>query len=386
MVTKAEEGHRRRAEEARAIGLWRYEIVQDLIDPALTAKQRGAMARSVAERVHIGLSGEPVRVSRKTIDRWLRWYRIGGFDALVPSPKQAPPRTAPEVLALAEALKRENPARTAAQVRRILRMSVGSSPSDRTLQRLFARLELITPAAPAPAQVFGRFEASRPNELWLGDAVHGPVIGGRRAICFAFIDDHSRAIMGGRWGYREDVVRMAAALRPALTARGIPRAIYVDNGAAYVDAWLLRACACLGIKLIHSTPHRPQGKGKIERFWRSVRAQFLVEIDDTSGTGGTSGTAVADLAELNKLFTAWVETCYHQQIHSETGAKPLARWQQGMTGPLVVPSPAQLAEAFLWTERRKVSKVGTVTLHHNAYEVGHELAGRYVELAFDPLW
>jgi putative transposase len=381
MVTKAEEERRRRAEEARAVGLWRYEIVQDLIDPALTAKQRGALARSVAERVHIGLSGEPVRISRKTIDRWLRWYRIGGFDALAPCPKQAPPRTAPEVLALAEALKRENPARTAAQVRRILRMSVGSSPSDRTLQRLFARLELNTPPAPDRSQVFGRFEACRPNELWLGDAAHGPVIAGRRAICFAFIDDHSRAIMGGRWGYREDVVRMAAALRPALTARGIPAAIYVDNGAAYIDAWLLRACACLGIKLIHSTPHRPQGKGKIERFWRSMRAQFLVEIDGESGTGGM---AVADLAELNRLFTAWVETCYHQQIHSETGAKPLARWQQGIAGPLVVPSPAQLAEAFLWTERRKVSKVGTVTLHHNAYEVGHELAGRYVELAFDP--
>lgn len=106
MATKAEEERRRRAEQARAIGLWRYEIVQDLIDPALTAKQRGALARSVAERVHIGLSGEPVRISRKTIDRWLRWYRIGGFDALVPAPKQDPPRTAPEVLALAEALKR----------------------------------------------------------------------------------------------------------------------------------------------------------------------------------------------------------------------------------------------------------------------------------------
>ncbi|RVX45787.1 Mu transposase-like protein [Nonomuraea polychroma] len=93
---------------------------------------------------------------------------------------------------------------------------------------------------------------------------------------------------------------------------------------------------------------------------------------------------LADLAELSKLFVAWVETSYRQQIHSETGAKPLARWQQGLPGPLVVPSPAQPAEAFLWTERRKASKVGTVTLHHNAYEVGHELAGRYVEPAFDP--
>jgi putative transposase len=208
--------------------------------------------------------------------------------------------------------------------------------------------------------------------------MHGPMIGGRKAICFAFLDDHSRAVMGARWGHREDVVRMAAALRPALASRGVPVAIYVDNGSAYVDAWLLRACACLGIKLVHSTPHRPEGKGKIERFWRSVRAQFLVELE------GPNPPEIPDLAELNRLFTAWVETCYHQQVHSETGARPLARWQQGMSSPLVTPTPGRLAEAFLWTERRKVSKVGTISMHNNAYEVDHGLAGRYVELAFDP--
>jgi putative transposase len=377
-VTRAEDERRHRAEQARAVGLWRYEIVQDLIDPALTAKQRGARARAVAEQVHIGLSGQPVRISRKTIDRWLRWYRVGGFDALVPQPANVHPRTPTEVLELAAALKRENPERTAAQVRRILRMTAGTAPSDRTLQRLFARLELTCQPTPIPAQLFGRFEAIHPNELWVGDAMHGPQVAGRKAICFAFLDDHSRAVMAARWGYHEDVVRMAAALRPALSSRGVPAAIYVDNGSAYVDAWLLRACACLGIKLVHSTPHRPQGKGKIERFWRSVRGQFLVELD------GPNPAEITDLAELNRLFTAWVETSYHQQVHSETGAKPLARWQQGMPGPLSTPTPDQLAEAFLWTERRKVSKVGTISLHNNAYEVDHGLAGRYVELAFDP--
>src|SRR5512133_1366084 len=83
---------------------------------------------------------------------------------------------------------------------------------------------------------------------------------------FAFLDDHSRAIMGHRFGFAEDTVRLAAALRPALGSRGVPDGIYVDNGSAFVDAWLLRACAKLGIRLIHSTPGRPQGRGKIERY------------------------------------------------------------------------------------------------------------------------
>jgi putative transposase len=75
---------------------------------------------------------------------------------------------------------------------------------------------------------------------------------------FAFLDDHSRAVVGHRWGFAEDSVRLAAALRPALAARGVPAYVYVDNGSAFVDSWLLRACAKLGIKLVHSTPGRPR--------------------------------------------------------------------------------------------------------------------------------
>jgi hypothetical protein len=95
------------------------------------------------------------------------------------------------VLELAAALKRENPERTAAQVQRILRAQSGWAPSDRTLQRLFTRLELNRPPAdPGQQQVFGRFEATRPNELWTGDALHGPQVGGRKTYLFCFIDDH----------------------------------------------------------------------------------------------------------------------------------------------------------------------------------------------------
>src|SRR6202034_2688970 len=95
------------------------------------------------------------------------------------------------------------------------------SPSDRTLQRLFERLELNRPpAGPGQQVVFGRFEAAPPNALWTGDALHGPAVGGRKTYLFCFIDDHSRAVMGARWAFHEDVVRLAAALRPALAARG----------------------------------------------------------------------------------------------------------------------------------------------------------------------
>jgi len=186
------------------------------------------------------------------------------------------------VLALAEALKREKPGRTAAQVRRILQVTSGWAPSDRTLQRLFERLELGRPAPAAEDQrAFGRFECTRPNEMWIGDTLHGPAVGGKKSYLFAFIDDHSRAVMGARWSHHDDVVRMAAGFRPALQARGVPRSCYLDNGSPFVDAWLLRACGVLGVKLIHSRPGKPLLTGQpqppqITRHARELRLLALV--------------------------------------------------------------------------------------------------------------
>ncbi len=124
--------------------------------------------------------------------------------------------------------------------------------------------------------------------------------------------------MGARWGYFEDTIRLAVALRYGLAARGVPKSIYVDNGSAFVDAALTRAAARLGIRIIHSTPHRPEGKGKIERFFEIVRGQFLVEVGD--------GGRITDLEELNRLFVAWVETVVrHEAPHHRVEVKGLHR-------------------------------------------------------------
>jgi putative transposase len=367
-------------ERARDIGLFRYALIRQAADPALSTRARGVLVRELAAAEHIGPSGARVQVSRPTIDRWIRTWRAGGFDALVPSARCAQPRTPAAVLELAAALKREVPARTAAQVGAILSAHGGvggAAPSTRTLQRHFVRLELNTrPDGMAP-RAFGRFEAAAPNERWTGDALHGPVVGGRKTYLFAFIDDHSRAIVGYRWGHSEDTVRLEAALRAGLAARGIPQVCYVDNGSAFVSAPLLRALASLGIRLTHSKPRQPAGRGKIERFFRTVREQFLVEL----GVPGALD-AVGDLTRMNELFAGWVETVYHPRIHSETGQPPLQRFLA--PGPPTLPTPAALREAFLWSARRTVTKTATFSLHANTYEVDASLVGRRIEVVFDP--
>jgi len=362
-----------RAERARTVGLFRYALIREAADSELTTRQRGRLVRALAQAEHQGPFGQPVRVSRATIDRWIRDWRRGGFDALVPPPRRVSPRTPAEVLDLAAALKREVPERTAVQVTAILRAHAGWAPDERTLQRHFARLELTTRPTGQPPAAFGRFEADAPNQRWTGDALHGPTVNGRKAILCTFIDDHSRLLTGYRWARREDTVRLEAALHGGLAARGIPATIYVDNGSAFVDKQLLRACASLGIRLVHSRPGQPEGRGKIERFFRTVRDQFLVEIG--------SGRELDDLVQLNTLFTAWVETVYHRRDHSETEQTPWDRWS---TITPTLPTPTQLREAFLWSEWRTVTKTATVSLHGNTYQVDAALIGRKVELVFDP--
>jgi putative transposase len=366
-----------RAGHAREVALFRYALIREAADPQLSTRQRGRLVRGLAGREHRGPGGRAVRVSRGTIDRWIRAWRAGGFDALVPEPRHAEPRTPGEVLELAAALKREAPGRTAAQVAAVLRAHAGWSPSERTLQRHFARLGLNVSPDGAPPQVFGRFEAERPNELWTGDALHGPALAsGGKAILFAFLDDHSRAVTGHRWTTLEDTIRLQGALRAGVATRGLPKVIYVDNGSPYVDRQLERACAVLGIRLTHSTPRRPQGRGKVERFFRTVRDQFLVELT------AAGRPPLEDLAALGTAFTAWVETVYHRRPHTETGQPPIDRFLAA--GPPGLPDPALLREAFLWSAWRTVTATATVSLHGNAYEVDPALAGRKVELVFDP--
>ncbi|MDQ6725190.1 MAG: DDE-type integrase/transposase/recombinase, partial [Actinomycetota bacterium] len=210
----------------REVALFRYTLIREPADPALTKRERGALVRDLASRHHIGPGGLRIRVARNTIDRWIRAYRSGGFDALAPTPRSCEPKTPAAMLELAEALKREVPRRTAAQVGEIIRTAEGWAPSERTLQRLFVRLGLHIRPDGRPPVAFGRFEADKVNDLWTGDALHGPAVAGRKTYLFAFIDDHSRALVGYRWGLSEDTVRLEAALRAGLAARGVPRSIY----------------------------------------------------------------------------------------------------------------------------------------------------------------
>jgi putative transposase len=363
-----------RDEQRRAVALFRYSLIRPLADPALSPKERGAMIRALVAADHLGPFARRVEVSAPTLRRWLRHWRAGGYEALLPGPRLQPRRTPQILLEHAVVLKTEAPRRTAAQVSRALSEAGLGSVSARTLQRHFARLGFASTTGESAPAAYGRFEADEFGELWTGDGLHGPLVAGHKAVLCAFIDDWSRLVPGWRWGSAEDTVRLEAALRRGIESRGVPGRVFVDNGSAFVSGPFNRTLAVLGIGIAHSRPGYAASRGKIERFFRTVRTQFIVELEARGGA--------ADLSELNELFGAWLEGVYHRSKHSETGESPLERMARARA--LRRPSPAELREAFLWSETRRVDKTGCVSLFGNHYEVDAALVGSTISLVFDP--
>jgi putative transposase len=188
------------------------------------------------------------------------------------------------------------------------------------------------------------------NALWQGDALVGPWLPDpgqpgkqRRAHLFCFIDDHSRLVPYAEFFFDEALPRMERVLKLAILRRGLPQALYVDNGQVYAATQFGAACATLGIRRIHTAPYSPESKGKQERFFATLRAQFLPEVEASN---------ITSLAELNASLWAWLERIYHQHAHSETGQTPLARYTAGLA-QVKTADPEVLRRAFLWREQRK---------------------------------
>ena len=218
------EEDRRRAARAEQVALFRYQLIREAADPALSTRQRGRLVRELAARAHPGPFGDPVtRVAghARPVDPGLAAGRVRRAGPAGPAGHAAHRRR--RCWSWPRAEDGRSPARTAAQVQRILRAQL-------RLVAVGAHAAAAFRAAGAdhpPGRARRRRPSAgsrrrRPNELWTGDALHGPQIAGRKTYLFAFLDDHSRAVMAARWGYFEDTVRLAAALRPALAARGVP--------------------------------------------------------------------------------------------------------------------------------------------------------------------
>ncbi len=364
---------------AEALALWRYHLIAEALNPRLTGRERGLLVRRIAGE-HPSPGGEIRAVSRNTLDRWIRRYRAEGLAGLRDRPRSdhGSARINPALLDEAIRLRLEVPARSAAHIAEIVRTRHGVRIAERTLAEQFRRRGLTRGELLRDGRTFGRYEADAPNERWIGDVLVGPFVphprapGSVRARLFVLVDDHSRLLVAGRWVGNETLRAGQEVLHAAILRRGLPESLHVDNGSAYTGAELARSCAILGIRLIHSRPYAPEGRGKQERLNRVIRERFLLEATQVG---------IASLEELNDRFGAWVERYLNVRIHSETGESPLARYAKREAKPA---NPELLRTAFLWSAQRRVSRTAGVSFEGNEYEVDSALVGRTVELRYRP--
>ena len=371
-------------EQREEVARFRFGVISDLV--GAVRLEPGEMAQLIKfksqQRYNIPFSNR-TRISKSTLHRWVRLYGNSNRQLSSLFPEHRADRGKyrrvddDTILALSR-LKRQKPS---VPVNRLLVEMVEKSlvtPGVTLCQSTAYRIlkqEGLTGIETRAKTDRRRFEAEFPNDIWQSDVMHGPAVDndGRmhKAYLIAVLDDHSRLLPHAEFFLSERLASWLDAFRCALLTRGLPRKLYVDNGAAFSSKHLERICASLGIALVHTPPYTPQGRGKIERFFRTVRTRFLPYFQESGS-----------LQKLNADFDQWVRTEYHQRIHSSTGETPLARFARHLE--VIRPVPIDLEDHFRKESRRRVAKDRTVSLDGRLYEAPTRLIGEYVQLLYHP--
>ena len=370
------------------MALFRLSVLGPLVSQQRL--ERGELKRLTRELAHRDYDipgSDRRRVGEKTIESWFYAWRRGGIEALTPKCRSDRGRSklAPAVQEAILQAKRDNPRRSLDQLIWCVEQqgvaARGTVPRS-SVHRLLRRHGLSRPTgAASEAEEFRSYEAQYAGDIWYGDVMHGPrvAVNGklRKVYLVSLMDDASRLLTHSSFCTGETALDIEAVLKQAVLKRGLPVKLVVDNGAAYRAKTLQGICARLGIQLIYCRPYAPQGKGKLERWHRTVRDQFLSELDMTR---------MADMADLNARLWAWVEEIYHRRRHGGLqGQTPLQRYQQDLPRIRTLgQKAAKLDELFYHRLERKVRKDGTVAYQGRRFEVPYALAGLRIHLVVDP--
>jgi len=368
-------------DEKMQVAVFRFGVISDLVTGAQMSRRekRLFLHDKCARKWQIPFSGK-TRISGGTILRWCRLYTDsrGDLKSLYPKDRtdQGKCRAMDEETCLALIrLRADMPALTVPQLieqmNRQKRAAPGIVLNNSTVYRFLHEQNLMNPQIHNPVDR-RKFEAELPNDLWQSDVMHGPKVDAdsklRKTYLIAIIDDHSRLIVYAHFYLTENLAAYLDAFENAIAGRGLPRKLYVDNGAAFRSHHLEYISASLAISLIHAKPYTPQGKGKIERWFKTVRSSFLPLF---KGTG---------LVDLNDGLARWITESYHKRIHSATGQTPFERF----TGKMhcLRSAPVNLKDYFRKVARRTVSQDRSITLDGRLYEAPVALIGKRVEMLY----
>ena len=372
----------------RARALARYQVISAYLALDPPRGKRKPTREQLAAKVWTDEHGQRFQVSAETIRVWVRRYNKGGLDALADKQRTRRGTVAlsAEQVELVCDLKREVPERSLDRIITIAEQMNLVEPGvlrRSTLHRVLQHAGISRrPPSDADRTDLDRFEADFSGELWQSDMLVGPWLPDparpgkmRRAYLYAFLDDHSRLLLYGRFSFKGDLPALELVLRRCLQRWGKCRKLYYDNGATYRAGHMTHIVAELGIHpIIYTTRYRPQGHGKIEALNRLIRSAFIAEA---------RASRITTMDALNEAFLAWADVSYNRQVHSETGEVPLMRWRADLD-KVEYADEEKIRLAFLWRERRTPDKAGVFSLFGTRYQVSSQLARRRVEIRYDP--
>lgn len=344
-----------------------------------------ARIKAVSQMRFADEDGTPRQFTWRTIETWHTRYQKHGLTVMENKPRSDRGKTRKvSAEALAEA------------VRSALPSLHGKSPSRAALYRVCIEQGILTRGEVAPntfSRLVKQFELLKPerdcenkrrlafakayaNELWQGDTLFGPHLRINGAAVqtklIAFIDDASRVCCHGQFFAAENTDTLIEALRAAFYKRGVPDGLYVDNGSIYCSREIIQICARVGALLLHTPVRDGSAKGKIERFFRTVREQFLCRSLDLSC-----------LEALNRQFTAWVEEHYNAQVHSVLGMSPLDRFALDRSRIRYLPPNQTNDELFFVEEERHVRADNTFSFKALRFEAPRHLPDRTIAVRFE---
>ena len=370
-------------EQKKQVAVFRFAVIADFVTGAhLAPGDKKRLLRDKCARKWSIPFSRRTSIGPSTIRDWIACYQAsaGKLEALYPAARSDNGKSRSideETAASLIRLRQQMPTATIADLIATMYRRQLVSPRTRlapTSVWRFLTHHGLMPSKGTPNVDRRKFEAELPNDIWQSDVMHGPyvTVAGRqrKTYLIAFIDDHSRLIPYAAFYLSENLAAFTDAMQKALLTRGLPRKLYVDNGAAYRSHHLEHVCASLAIALIHAKPYQPQGKGKIERFFRTVRMRFLPTVVDQTC-----------LDDLNSALAAWLDA-YHHRCHSATGLCPFQRFADHVQ--CLRAAPADLKDHFRIVVRRTVAKDRTVTLDGRLYEAPVALIGKRIDLYYHP--
>lgn len=367
-------------EKKMKVATFRFGIISEFVTGTeLSYGEKEKLLKDKVSRFYQIPYSKRKTIARSSIQAWIQIYKAGGrrIEALMPRARKDKGNFRKLDEKIRQELRnarRANPDLTVPMlIKRLKQDKVVSMTENIQLTNVYRffkkeRLERVN----FGAEDKRKFEAESPNEIWQSDVMHGPRsrINGvnKKTYLHAIIDDHSRLIIYAQFYTSERLEAFKNCFQNGIEKRGLPQKLYVDNGACYSAINLDQITACLGIGLTHSRPYTPQGRGKIERWFRNIRDNFLPLY-----------SSVLKLKDLNEKLDDWVDE-YNNRAHSSIKTSPLNKYKQKLE--CVRPAPPHLIDYFRTIDYRSIGKDRTFRINNKFYEGPSVLIDRRVELRY----